>query len=102
VCSLTTVQYEDCNQLTQNSTINGEACYFSSSPINQPVCMKEGTGEKGDPCDSSTECQKGLDCIANKECMQLCNMQGGDPECEDTFTNCPKLYQYQNAGYCDE
>ena len=102
VCSLSSVEYEKCNLLLQDCEIKGEACYLTSSPINQPICMTQGQGQKGDPCTSSTECQEGLDCIANKECMQLCDMQGVAPECEDTFTNCPKLYQYQNAGYCDE
>jgi len=103
VCSLSTTDYEKCNLLTQNCKEEGEACYWSSSTINQPICLKVGAGEKGDECSFSNDCGPGLDCIAGKECMQICNTNDGlEPQCESPFTPCPPYFDPQDAGYCDE
>lgn len=102
VCSLPASAFETCNLLEQNCTVAGEACYFSSSTVYQPICMKEGTGTQGDACTSSSECAKGYDCIAQKECMKLCDVTGAEPKCDSAFTHCPALVSSQSAGYCSE
>jgi hypothetical protein len=103
ICSLPPDQFESCNLLEQSCTKAGEACYWTSSTINKPVCLPEGEGQKGDPCTDSTQCAKGLDCIAGKKCLKLCNTtEGQEPKCDSVFTGCSALYGPQNAGYCGD
>ncbi len=103
VCSLPASAFETCNLLEQNCTKAGEACYYTSSTVFQPVCMAEGTGREGDQCSQSSDCAAGFDCIADKECMPLCTTQeGGEPGCPSAFTTCQPLYPGQKAGYCPD
>jgi hypothetical protein len=103
VCSLSADEFETCNLLQQSCEGAADGCYWSVSTINQPVCSKAGEGGGGDPCTSGTDCQKGFDCIANKECRKICNLtEGQEPTCDSVFTGCSNYYGPQNAGYCGE
>lgn len=103
VCSLSADQFETCNLLTQNCSKPTDGCYWSGSPINQPICMPSGEGVAGDECSAANDCMKGYDCIAQKECRKLCNLQEGfEPKCDDAFVGCSKHYPPQQAGYCGE
>jgi len=103
VCSLSADEFETCNLLQQNCTEPGDGCYWSSSTITQPVCLPAGEGGGGEGCSDGTDCQKGYDCIANKECRKLCNLnEGQEPTCDSVFTGCSNHYPSQSAGYCGE
>lgn len=102
VCSLPASAFETCNLLQQNCTKPGEACYFAASTVYQPICITEGTGLQGDSCTTSTECAMGYDCIAQKECMKICDTTGAEPKCDSPFTPCPDHFPNQKAGYCPE
>jgi len=102
ICSLKPDQYETCNILTQDCSEPGDACYWAASPINQPICLPAGTAGKKEACETSSDCQKGFDCLAAGKCYQICDTNGGDPACESPFTSCPDHYPPQHAGYCDE
>jgi len=103
ICSLASDQFETCNLLTQNCKKPTDGCYWSDSTINDPICMPAGQGEAGDDCANANDCKKGYDCIANKECRKLCNLQEGyEPSCDSTFVGCSKHYPMQQAGYCGE
>ncbi len=102
VCSLPASEFETCNILTQTCTKPGEACYYAASTVFQPICLTQGTGVQGDACTSSTQCAKGFDCIAQKECMKICDTTGAGTKCDSPFTPCPDHFPSQNAGYCPE
>jgi hypothetical protein len=103
ICSLGADAYETCHILQQNCEEAGDGCYWSSSTINQPVCLPAGAGGAGDACTTGTDCQKGYDCIAGKNCRKVCNLtEGQEPECDSVFTGCSNHYTPQNAGYCGE
>ena len=103
VCSLTADQFETCNLLTQNCEAATDGCYWSSSTINQPVCLPAGTAENGESCTTGSDCIKGYDCIAGKVCRKICNLtEGQEPQCDSIFTGCSNHYPSQKAGYCGE
>ncbi|MBM4371252.1 MAG: hypothetical protein FJ098_06335 [Deltaproteobacteria bacterium] len=103
ICGLSAEEYETCNLLSQNCQDPLDGCYWSASPINKPICLPAGAAGKKEPCGSSSDCQKGLDCLNNGKCYQICNVvEGGEPSCESPFTNCVENYGPQGAGWCDE
>jgi len=103
ICSLSPDQFETCNLLQQNCEDPNHGCYWSSSTINQPVCLPAGEAANGEACKTGSDCEKGLDCIASKSCHKICNLTKGEqPECDSIFTGCSTYYGPQNAGYCGE
>lgn len=100
VCSLSQDEYESCDLLEQACAKPGEACYIVSSPTGQPICMPVGDTAAGDPCSTSSDCQKGNDCVGGSLCRKLCNTEGGEPSCESAFDSCVTIVPWQDAGYC--
>ena len=102
ICGLSEEEYETCNLLSQNCTDPAHGCYWAASPINKPICLPGGATEKKADCGTSSDCEKGLDCLNNGKCYQLCNTAGGEPACDSPFTSCVQIYPAQGAGWCDE
>ncbi len=102
VCSLPEDQYDKCNILDQDCADPNQACYTYSSVINDPICLKVGTSDKGEQCTQSSDCKEGFDCIGGSTCRRICSTAGGEPSCDSPFASCVPLVPSQGAGYCGE
>lgn len=90
--------------------------HFAANPA-AATCLGEGTGNRGDPCDTEEtqglpSCQEGLFCSdilgcaaggnCTGVCMQYCNRLGGAPACDQAGAFCSQLPSGTSVsyGYC--
>ncbi len=76
---------DSCDVLLQNCPTATDGCYLSSIGNK---CLPAGTAAVGQPCDSTTLCEKGASCISvaagpnpTLECVRLCGFPNTAPAC---------------------
>jgi hypothetical protein len=98
-----------CDMLEQDDCGSDRACHYYGRPIS--VCGLVGTGTEGEPCQRSTACARGFECVGSASvegtgaCQPFCEPTGTGPDscqtvCTGNWINLADVDDVVHAGVC--